>query len=109
MAAPKTLLAAVILSFAWGSVCLAGGDEIEMRDGTRVKGDIIAQNSAQLYLATPDGLKKINTLDIRKISFGARPPGTPLVTSSLDQPAADPAVSPESNLEPGLKLTFKKE
>ncbi len=98
---------AVILSAAWSAAGFAGGDEIEMRDGTRVKGDIIAQNSTQLYVATPDGLKKINTLDIRKISFGARPPGTPLVTSSMNQDVPAPAdIAPPP--KPGLQLTLKK-
>lgn len=65
----------------------AGGDTIELRDGTKVSGNIVAQgegidlspqkrsvlfNSKQIYIDTEEGLKKIDMTDIKTIHFGPR-------------------------------------
>jgi hypothetical protein len=81
------------LSFrAW-----AGGDVVVLNDGTEISGNIIAQaettdlspqkrsilfNSHQVWIDTPDGLKKVDTSDIKQIRFGPRaaatlPPASP--------------------------------
>jgi hypothetical protein len=65
----------------------AGGDSIEMRDGTTISGDIIAQgnvtsipgrtgsvsiDAVEVWIATKDGLKKIPTSEIKTIHFGPK-------------------------------------
>jgi hypothetical protein len=53
----------------------ADGDEIELKDGSSLKGDIIAKNAVQVYLSTKDkGVIKVDLSDIRKIHFGPVPP-----------------------------------
>ncbi len=64
----------------------AGGDTIELRDGTVVSGDIVARanatnlsgqagsimiDAAEIWIATPDGIKKIPASDIKTIRFGS--------------------------------------
>ena len=87
------LIMLVIVSaapFAW-----AGGDTVELRDGTTVSGDIIAQgnttsipgrtgsisvDAAEIWIATSDGLKKIPASEIKTIHFGPKlqPSETPV-------------------------------
>lgn len=73
----------------------AGGDTVEMRDGTTVFGDIIAQgnvtsvpgrtgsvsiDASEVWIATSDGLKKIPASEIKTIHFGPKlhPSETPV-------------------------------
>ena len=49
----------------------AGGDEIEMKDGSTLKGDIVARNAGQLYLSTKEkGVIRVDLSKIKEIHFG---------------------------------------
>jgi hypothetical protein len=49
----------------------AGGDEIELKDGSILRGDVIARNAIQIYLSTKEkGVMKVDVSDIRVIRFG---------------------------------------
>ena len=49
----------------------AGGDEIEMKDGSVLKGDIVARNAEQIYLSTKDkGVIRVDASEIHEIHFG---------------------------------------
>ena len=48
----------------------AGGDEIEMEDGSVLHGDIVTRNAAEIYLGTQDGVKRVEMSKIKTIRFG---------------------------------------
>lgn len=76
---------------------LAGGDEVELKDGSTLQGDIIAKNALQIYLSQNGEVKRIDVSDIRRIKFG---PGT--VVSSIQQqpPANMPGPQPSASVKP---------
>ena len=60
----------LIFFFARMGSSQTGDDSIDLRDGTTIYGEVIAQNASQLYVATDDGVQKINIRDVKTIHFG---------------------------------------
>ncbi len=87
-------------------LALAGGDEIELKDGSKLQGDVIAKNAFQLYLSTKDGVKKVDMSNIRKINFG---PGT-IVSSISENPPRTGTIhtSQDIYLNPTVSKSRKK-
>ncbi len=62
----------------FSGTAFAGGDEIQMKDGSSMKGDIIGQNPEQVYLSTKDkGVVRIKFSDITTINYGPNGPVNP--------------------------------
>lgn len=48
----------------------AGGDEIVLKDGRRIQGNIVARNAAQYYIDVEHEVQTIDASEIETIHFG---------------------------------------
>jgi hypothetical protein len=98
----KRFLFSVLILACLARLAHAGGDTIELRDGKKISGNIIAQgegfdlsphkrsvlfNSKQIYIDTEDGLQKIDLTEIKSIQFG------PKTFPQNSSPAPSPSTS----------------
>ena len=66
----RSLIFFVLLSFLALPLVFAGGDRIEMEDGTEITGDIVTRNSSQIYVDTAKEVKRVDVSEIKTIHFG---------------------------------------
>ncbi len=75
----------LLAAFFTAAPVFAGGDEIVLNDGGSVKGNIVTQSEAQIYIDVPEkGLVRIDRSKIREIHFGPVPDQPAAAASLLD-------------------------
>ena len=69
----QAVLLTVFLLFSLPA--FAGGDEIELKTGEVIRGDVVARNDSEIYLGVAGGkARKIKLSDIKSIYFGPKAP-----------------------------------
>lgn len=93
----RTCVAAIILLIL---PCLALADVIHLKDGTRLEGEIVTMDKAEVEIRLPYGTLTVKREDIQRIEFGAPEEEPEKKEPAKDPEKKEPEVEPEEKPEP---------